>query len=70
VQNTVQHLAPHRLTRYARDVAADFHQFYTECKILVSEGDLRLARLALCMATKHVLAQVLGLIGVSAPDSM
>ena len=30
----VEHLAPHRLARYARDVAADFHQFYTECKIL------------------------------------
>lgn len=70
VQNTVHHLAPHRLTRYARDVASDYHQFYTECKILVADRELRLARLALCIATKHVLARVLGLIGVSAPDSM
>jgi len=69
-QNTVHHLAPHRLTRYARDVASDFHQFYTECKILVEEHELRLARLALCIATKHVLARVLALIGVTAPDSM
>ncbi|MDQ6931633.1 MAG: arginine--tRNA ligase [Candidatus Eremiobacteraeota bacterium] len=70
VQNTVRHLAPHRLTRYARDVASDFHQFYTECRILAPEQETRLARLALCIATKHILARVLALIGVTAPDSM
>jgi arginyl-tRNA synthetase len=66
----VQYLAPHRLARYARDVAADFHQFYTECKILTEERDLRLARLALSLAAKSVLARALALAGVSAPDSM
>lgn len=70
VANVVEHLAPHRLTRYARDVAADFHQFYTECKILVDDRDRRVARLALCVATKTVLARVLRLVGVSAPDHM
>ena len=66
----VRYLAPHRLARYARDVAADFHQFYTECKILTEERELRLARLALCLAAKSVLARALALAGVSAPDSM
>jgi arginyl-tRNA synthetase len=66
----VEHLAPHRLARYARDVAADFHQFYTECKILADERELRLARLALCLAAKNALARSLTLAGVSAPDSM
>ncbi len=70
VQNVVDHLAPHRLTRYARDIAADFHQFYHECRILVPERDVRLARLGLCLATQSVLARVLELIGVSAPESM
>lgn len=70
VQHTVKHMAPHLLPRYARDVASDFHQFYAECRILVTDQELRLARLTLCIATKHVLARVLGLIGVSAPDSM
>jgi arginyl-tRNA synthetase len=65
-----EHLAPHRLARYARDVASDFHQFYTECRILAEERELRLARLALCLAAKSVLAQTLALAGVSAPDSM
>ncbi|MBV8197106.1 MAG: arginine--tRNA ligase [Candidatus Eremiobacteraeota bacterium] len=63
-------LAPHRLARYARDVAGDFHQFYTESKILTDDVPLRRARLALSLATKSVLARTLGLIGVTAPDSM
>jgi arginyl-tRNA synthetase len=70
VAGVVEHLAPHRLARYARDVAADFHQFYTECKILDDDRELRLARLALCMAAKSVLANTLALVGVGAPDSM
>ncbi|HKE37590.1 MAG TPA: arginine--tRNA ligase, partial [Candidatus Baltobacteraceae bacterium] len=32
VRGVAEHLAPHRLARYARDVASDFHQFYTECR--------------------------------------
>ncbi len=70
VAGIVEHLAPHRLARYARDVASEFHQFYTECKILADEREVRLARLALCMASKSVLAHALALAGVSAPDSM
>lgn len=69
-QNVVEHLAPHRLTRYARDIASDFHQLYHECRILADDRQERLARLALCLATKTVLARVLDLIGVSAPESM
>jgi arginyl-tRNA synthetase len=70
VQGVVDNLAPHRLTKYARDVATEFHQFYTECTILVDERDQRIARLALCIATKSVLAEVLELIGISAPETM
>ncbi|HET9095750.1 MAG TPA: arginine--tRNA ligase [Candidatus Baltobacteraceae bacterium] len=69
-QNVVDQLAPHRLTRYARDIASDFHQFYHECRILVEDRDERIARLGLCIATKTVLARALDLIGVSAPESM
>lgn len=68
--NVVEQFAPHRLTQYARDVAADFHQFYTECRILVDDRELRLARLSLCLAARTVLAHVLELIGVTAPESM
>lgn len=70
VEGVVRNLAPHRLAKYARDVATDFHQFYAECRVLVEERDVRLARLSLCIATKTVLAAVLDLLGVSAPESM
>jgi len=70
VQGVVDHLAPHRLARYARDVAADFHSFYTECKVLDENREIRLARLALCLATMNVLASALHLLGVSAPETM
>jgi arginyl-tRNA synthetase len=62
--------APHRLPKYARDVAADFHQFYAECTILGDDRALTLARLGLALATKQVLATALELCGVSAPESM
>lgn len=70
VAGVVEYLAPHRLARYARDVASDFHQFYTECKILTDERELRVARLALALAAKNVLARTLTLAGIGAPDSM
>jgi arginyl-tRNA synthetase len=70
VRNVVENLAPHRLTRYARDIASDFHQFYHECRILVEDREERLARLTLCIATQTILERVLTMIGVSAPTSM
>lgn len=63
-------LAPHRLPRYARDVASDFHQFYSQCNVLDQARDVVLARLGLALGAQSVLATVLGLIGVSAPESM
>jgi arginyl-tRNA synthetase len=70
VEGVAEHLAPHRLARYAREVAADFHAFYTECKILTDDATTRQGRLMLCVATKNVLAHALAILGVSAPDSM
>jgi arginyl-tRNA synthetase len=62
--------APYRLTRYAEELAADFHRFYTECRVVTDDAALTQARLHLSAATRRVLANVLGLLGVSAPDSM
>ncbi|HEX2266717.1 MAG TPA: arginine--tRNA ligase, partial [Actinomycetota bacterium] len=63
-------LAPHRLTRYAEQLAADFHRFYTDCRVITDDEDLTQARLSLCLATKTVVASALELVGVSAPESM
>jgi arginyl-tRNA synthetase len=65
-----QGLAPHRLTRYAEEVAAAFHRFYTECRVITEDGPLTQARLWLGAATKQVVATTLQLLGVSAPESM
>jgi arginyl-tRNA synthetase len=62
--------APHRLTKYARDVASDFHQFYDACRVLGDDAAVTTARLGLAIATKTVLATTLQLCGVSAPDAM
>ncbi len=62
--------APHRLTKYARDVASDFHQFYDACRVLGDDAGVTTARLALCLAAKTVLASTLALCGVVAPDAM
>jgi arginyl-tRNA synthetase len=62
--------APHRLTHAAQDLAATFHRFYTECRVVSEDAELTQARLWLSSATKQVLANLLDLVGVSAPESM
>jgi len=63
-------LTPHRLTRYVEDVAAAFHHFYAEARVVTDDAPLTQARLRLSEATKHVLARGLALIGVTAPEAM
>jgi arginyl-tRNA synthetase len=62
--------APHRLTHFAQELAAAFHRFYTESRVLSDDDALTQARLWLSAGTRQVIANVLGLIGVSAPESM
>jgi arginyl-tRNA synthetase len=62
--------APHRLTRYAEELAAAFHRFYAECRVLTDDRAVSSARWWLLLATRRVLANTLALIGVGAPDRM
>jgi arginyl-tRNA synthetase len=62
--------AAHRLPKYARDVAADFHQFYSDCVVLSEDRAQTVARLGLALATQTVLAKALDLCGVTAPVTM
>ena len=63
-------MEPHRLTTYAQELAAAFHQFYHECRIVSDDRNLTSARLLLAEATRQVLKNSLGLLGVGAPASM
>jgi arginyl-tRNA synthetase len=62
--------APHRLARYAEELAALFHGFYRDCRVVSEDASLTQARLHLCRATQITLANVLRLLGVDAPDRM
>jgi arginyl-tRNA synthetase len=65
---------PHRVARYLEDTAASYHRFYDNCRVLPmgdeEPSDLHRARLLLVAATRTVLANGLGLLGVSAPERM
>ena len=65
---------PHRVARYLESLAAAYHRFYDSCRVLPMGdeeiSDLHRARLALCVAARQVLANGLGLLGVSAPERM
>ena len=61
---------PHQIAHFLRDLANEFHTYYNAHQFLVDDADLRDARLSLIQATRQVIANGLGLLGVSAPDSM
>jgi arginyl-tRNA synthetase len=70
VRMAARNRAPYRLTRYGEELAAGFHRFYTECRVVTEDVELTQARLHLASSTRQVIGNVLGLLGVSAPDSM
>ncbi|MCH8550416.1 MAG: arginine--tRNA ligase [Natronospirillum sp.] len=70
VRNAALNYEPHLLATYLRDLAGAFHSWYNGTRVLVDDDALRNARLTLALAVRQVLANGLGLLGVSAPDSM
>jgi len=70
VEAAGQTLEPHQIAQYLRELAYAFHTWYAGTPVLVDEAELRDARLALARATGQVLANGLGLLGVSAPERM
>ena len=63
-------LEPHHLPYYALDVATTFHNFYEKCRVISSDDALTSARLKLVEAAQIVLAKVLHLMGMTAPEKM
>src|SRR5690625_328628 len=70
IQQAAHELAPHLVACWLRDCAADFHTWYNNERLLVDDEPLRLARLSLAFACAQVIANGLGLLGVSAPVEM
>ncbi len=74
VATAAQLRAPHRVARYLEELAGTYHRFYDNCRVLPRGDeeitDLHRARLWLNDATRVVIANGLGLLGVSAPERM
>jgi arginyl-tRNA synthetase len=71
VRESAARRAPHRICAYSTAVAADFHAFYRDCKVVGAEGEgVEASRLALCLVAKRTIAEALGLLGISAPERM
>ncbi|HEC19995.1 MAG TPA: arginine--tRNA ligase, partial [Gammaproteobacteria bacterium] len=70
VESAALNHEPHQLAHFLRELANDFHTYYNAHQFLVDDVALRDARLCLIKATRQVIANGLGLLAVSAPESM
>ncbi len=70
IESAARERAPHALAFYLKDLASVLHSYYNAVPFLVEDERVRLSRLALLQAVACVLQDGLGLLGVSAPDTM
>jgi arginyl-tRNA synthetase len=70
ISKAAQFLEPNRLTTYLQEMAATFHKFYHEHRVVSDDRKLTSARLRLVEATRIVLANALRLLNISAPEKM
>ena len=70
VEDVGSTLHPHRLCNYLYELSGALAIFYEQCPVLQSSGAVRDSRLALCLATKRVLASGLTMLGIEALERM
>lgn len=70
VENVLQTLEPQTISTYLHDTAIYFHKFYAECRVITDDAELTNSRIALVSATRIILANGLGLLGISSPEKM
>jgi arginyl-tRNA synthetase len=70
IEQTAKTLEPHHLPHYSLDLATVFHNFYEQCRVVTDDKELTRARLQLVDATRIVLARVLHLMEMTAPEKM
>lgn len=61
---------PARMTRYVLELAAKYHKFYHDCRVLGDDEELTGARLVLCDCVRQVIANILNMLKVTAPEHM
>lgn len=70
IADAARERAPHRMTRYVHDLAGLFHTFYNQCRINGVDPELQLSRMALVKAVQTTIRHALGILGISAPETM
>jgi arginyl-tRNA synthetase len=70
VEGAAAFLEPHRITYFLTELASQLHSYYYKYRFITDDAELTRARLALVNGVKTVLAHGLGLLGVTAPESM
>lgn len=70
VEDTAADYQVQRLCQYILEVAAEFHAFYRDCKVITDDAKLTQARLTLVLAAKTILKNTFALLGISAPEKM
>ncbi len=61
---------PAHITKYAVDIASAFHKFYNACRCRCDDEQLMQARIALCLAAKTTIKNVLTVLNITVPESM
>lgn len=70
VAQAAKERAPHRIARYAHELASQFHTFYNQCRIIGVEPEVQQARLSLVQGVQYTIRHALGILGISAPERM
>jgi arginyl-tRNA synthetase len=70
IEASAVNFEPHRLVNYLIECATFFHKFYTECRVITEDTSLTQSRLALCQATRLILANGCRLLAINAPEGM
>jgi arginyl-tRNA synthetase len=70
VEGAARQLEPHRITYFLTELAAQLHSYYYKHRFISEDAELTQARLWLVWGVKTVLAHGLGILGVTAPESM
>jgi len=70
IEQAARGCEPHRIVYYLQELATLFHSYYNRHKVLVEEVAVAQARLCLVECVRRVIANALGILGISAPDTM
>lgn len=70
VNEAASEYSPFKMTKYVYELAQIFHKFYDTCPVKDAEESVKLSRLALCGASKTVIANVLAMLKIDAPEKM